>query len=324
MGHGHSHAPLPKAADGGSERFRAAQQVTVWGALLSLVLSLAKLALGLMARSQALVADGIHSLSDLVSDAVVWLGMKIASKPADDAFPFGRGKVETLAALIVGLLLGAGAVVIMVGAVTALTGEDEGLVLAEAPWALAAAVASVLTKEALYRWTRRVGERINSLPVVANAWHHRSDGLSSLAAAIGIAGAAWLGLPWLDPVAAIIVGIMILKAAWGILGDGVGGIVDRSVDETIRAQILSLVLGDTAVADAHDLRARSVGSRIFADLHVVVHPDMTVREACDVSHRLEKEIRSAVPEVERVLIHVEPARGNAILPVPGQPKEGNP
>lgn len=318
MGSEHRHeAVVPPGGAGPLEvqaRLREARRITALGACLRLGLACFELALGLLTGSRALIADTVHTFSDLLSDAIVWAALKVASGPADERWPFGRGKVETLAAMIVATILAVAGAGIAVEAGAALV---EGDSRPASPWAALGAVAGIAVQEFCFRWTRRVGVRLKSPALIANAWHQRSDALSSLAALLGIAGAAAFDTWWLDPVAAMVVAGMILRVALDLLRENVRGLVDLSVPPALRERITQAAVADPAVAEVHDVRARHVGHEVFVDLHAVVHPAMTVTEACAVAHRVEKAVRRAVQDVRQVLVHVEPAREGAIIPVPG-------
>jgi cation diffusion facilitator family transporter len=319
----HPHPEETQETPEGEARFREARKVTLAGAALRSGLAAVELILGVAFGSRALIADTAHTLSDLVSDAVVFVALQYASRPGGEAFPFGRGKVETLAALAVSAMLAAAGVGIAVEAGAALAGGTPAPV---SPWALAGAALGIVVQETCFRWTLRVGRRIRSQALVANAWHQRSDALSSVAALLGIAGSSLFDAGWLDPVAAVVVAGMILRVAFDLLRESFRGLLDVSVPAALRDRIKLAAVSDPAVAEVHDLRARHVGHEVFVDLHAVVHPQMTVTEACAVAHRVEDAVKATAPEVRRVLVHVEPAREGAIIPVPapGRPTLSGP
>lgn len=325
--HGPDHSSPPRGAAitpagtlSDAERVRAARQVTVVGAVLRAFLAATEISIGLWTGSRALVADALHTVSDLLSDGIVWLALRFGAKPADTEYPFGRGKVEPLAALSVALLLGIAGVVIAVEAGLAVV---HGAARHFGPWPMVGAALGIVVQEISFRWTNAVGQRIGSPMLVANAWHHRSDVLSSLAALLGVAGAALLGWPWLDAAAAAVVAVFVLRMAFGIGRESAKHLLDAALDPRTVRKIADAAVQDVAVADVHDVRARAVGHRVFVDLHAVVHPAMTVAEACAVSERVQAAVRSAVPNVVRVLVHVEPARAASIVAVPSRAAEGD-
>ena len=314
VGHGHAHSHEAVAGTlVHDERWRSARRVTLVGMLLKCVLCAVEGSMGWLGGSRALLADAVHTLSDLLGDCVVLLTLRFAARPADARFPWGRGKVETLTALGLALMLTALAVGIGADAAKAL---QSGVVGTRAPaWVIFGALLGVVVQEANFRMTRAVAQRTDNDALMANAWHHRSDALSSVAVACGLIGAWLWDAWWLDSVAAIAVGGMILLAALRLLQSSVMKLVDVSVDAATLAQLRVLAEADAAVAEVHDLRARAVGPRYFVELHAVVHPDMSVREACTVAHRIEAALRAAVPAVARVQVHMEPAREGVIIPV---------
>ena len=317
MGAGHHHDHQHPGVDSGGAgsaagaRLAEARVVTFVGAAIGLALSGAKLGIGVFAGSQALVADGVHSLGDLVSDGIVWVSLRLAGRPADGRFPFGLGKIENLAGFVVGLLLAGSALTIAGSAVTSLVSPPPDPVRG---WLLPlAALASVATKEWLFRWTLRVGRRLESPALVANAWHHRSDALSSIAVLVGLLGAAVAQITWMDAVAALFVALILARVSWGILSECGKGLLDAGLAPELLAGLREAAVSDPAVADVHDLRAWRAGSIVLVELHAVVHGDMTVREGCRVASRVEVALRRTLPRVGRVQVHLEPARDGIIV-----------
>ncbi|MSR74157.1 MAG: cation transporter [Planctomycetes bacterium] len=314
MGHGHAHASHHVlAADTHTERWRSAKRVTLLGMALNAFLCVAEGGIGWMCGSRALLADAVHTLSDVLDDCVVLIALRYAAKPPDARFPWGRGKVETLTAL--GLALFLVALAVGIGADAAAALQAGGGAVRAPLWALGGALLGIVVQETNFRMTQAVARRTDNDALMANAWHHRSDALSSLAVACGLAGAWLFDAWWLDAVAAIAVGGMILLAALGLLQRSVMKLADVSVDETTLKLLRDAAEADAAVAEVHDLRARAVGPRCFVELHAVVHPDMNVREACVVAHRIEAALRAAVPAVEGVQVHMEPAKQGVIIPL---------
>lgn len=290
-------------------RGRRIVRVTLAGAVVNALLAAGKLAAGVFGRSAALVADAAHSLSDLATDFAVLLFVRVASRPPDDDHDFGHGKFETFAAFLVSLaLFGVAAALLRDGVLRAVAAlRDPGGAAAPGPVALAAAAVSVAAKEALYRWTRREGERLHAPAVVANAWHHRSDALSSVGALAGVAGAQ-LGWAALDPLAAVAVSLLVAWSAWGLAAPAVGELLERSLPADVEAELLRLVAADPAVLDPHNLRTRRIGAGIAVEVHVRVDPLLTVRASHAIAHGVENRIRARYGDWAHVIVHVEPAR----------------
>lgn len=279
------------------------RRVTIAGAVMNVLLALAKLAGGILASSQALVADAVHSLSDLFTDAAIIVGVKYWVMPADKEHPYGHGKIE--------------------GAVTALVGVTVAVVAAEIAWdgvktlacgepkvpglaACCVALASVAVKEALYRWTHVVARRHNSPATEANAWHHRSDAISSLPVAAAVAAAHfWPSLKWLDAVGAVLVGGFILHVAWRIVKPAFEGLTDASCDEAT-ADIERIALGVDGVRGVHHVRTRRYGGTIQADLHVQVDRNISLIDGHAIGHDVKAAVLAAGIGVTDATIHVEP------------------
>ncbi len=292
-----------------SERTSSANRVTWVGFFVNLLLTIFKLTAGIIGHSGAMVADAIHSLSDFATDIVVLVSFKIAGKPADRSHDYGHGKYETLATAIIGgalLLVGAG--IFKEGAVriwSSLRGEH-----LEAPGviALVAALVSIVAKEWLYRYTIKEGQRIESQAVIANAWHHRSDAFSSIGTMFGIGGAILLGEQWhiLDPVAAVIASIFIVKVAFEISSGSIKELTEASLDAEIEAEIVQIVFRNPGVSRPHNLRTRRIGSDIAVDLHICVAPEMPVVAAHDITALIERDLRARFGKSAFICIHVEP------------------
>lgn len=283
--------------------------ITLWGAIANLTLTLVKFIAGFFGHSAAMVADAVHSLSDLVSDAVVLVMVKISSKGKDKGHDYGHGKFETLATLVVSLLLLVVGVSLMSKGIESIrfvigggTIEKPGMI------ALGAAVISIAVKEFLYQWTARVGKAVNSQAVIANAWHHRSDALSSVGSLIGIGGAILLGGKWtvLDPIVGCIISIVIIVVAVKISIPALSELTDASLSEEIESQIMDIIQSVEKVENVHDLRTRRNGQNYIIDAHVVLDPLMTVAEAHDITVQIETALRKEFGEGTLIAIHVEP------------------
>ena len=292
-------------------RKRRIYRVTFIGFVVNLVLSLLKLAAGILGRSGAMIADAVHSFSDLATDVVVIVFARISAKPRDDGHDYGHGKYETLATILISIALGivgAGILVNSIGAVRVVL--DGGLLPRPGLVALVAAVLSIAAKEILYRYTVREGRAIDSPSVIANAWHHRSDALSSLGTLVGIGCAYFLGDRWriADPIAALIVAVFIFKVAFDLIRTGLGQLLEKSLPEETEREILRIVTLDPAVREPHNLRTRRIGAAIAIEVHVRVDGAMSV--AC--SHALtvgsERRLRERFGEETMIAVHVEPLK----------------
>ena len=284
---------------------RAGERVTWVGAAANLALIAAKIAAGVFGQSQALIADAMHSVSDFVSDAVALLGLRIGRKAPDADHHFGHGRVETLASAAVGVTLVLVAVYLGYDAGLAIVHRHEGLPNA---WALFGALLSVAVKEALYHYTMRVGRRLKSPVLQANAWHHRSDALSSAAVIVGVA-AALVNPEWaiLDAFAALVVSVLIGAVGFGVLWKTLQEMVDAAprpeVVEGMRASA-----GDTpGVQGVHDLRVRVVGGLYHVQVHVVVDRDATVVQGHLIANDVSARIGAAFDETGDVIVHVDPS-----------------
>ena len=259
-----------------------------------------------------MIADAVHSLSDFATDIVVLASFRVVGQPADKGHDYGHGKYETLATAIIGvalLLVGAG--IFWSGATKIWSVVVKGQHMpAPGIIALIAAVASIVVKEWLYRYTVIVGKRIDSQAVIANAWHHRSDAFSSIGTMLGIGGAILLGEKWhiLDPLAAIVVSFFIVKVAIEISSGSVKELVEESLDDAAEAEIIGLAAGIPGVSDPHKLRTRRIGHDIAVDLHVRVDPDLRVAAAHVLATEVETRIRARFGPTTIVSIHVEPRR----------------
>lgn len=286
-------------------------KVTLTGSVVNLLLVCLKAVAGIAGHSAAMVSDAVHSLSDFITDIVVLVFVRISAQPQDEGHDYGHGKFETLATLLIGLALAAAAIGIVVSGATKLArwlqGEDlpsPGLM------ALWAALISIVTKEALYQYTRIKGRKLDSPALTANAWHHRSDALSSVGAAIGIGGAIFLGNRWtvLDPLASIVVGAMLVKVAWDLLGPSFGELTESSLPQETEAEMLSIIKGIDGVHDPHNLRTRRVGNRIVAEVHIRLDGNLTLADAHDKATEVERRIKARFGPQSHIVVHMEPVK----------------
>ena len=285
--------------------------VTLAGSAGNLVLLTFKFVAGVLGHSAAMVADAVHSLSDFFTDLVVLLFVKVSSKPQDESHDYGHGKFETLATLFIGLALVGAAIGIIVSGSVKFAHWLGGETL-EVPGMLAlwAALISIVIKEALYRYTVVKGRKLNSPAVVANAWHHRSDALSSIGAAIGIGGAILLGERWavLDPLASIVVGGMLMKVAWDLLKGSMGELTDQSLQPKEEQEILEIITSFPEVSHPHNLRTRRIGNRIAIEVHVRMDGDLPLHTVHEQASAIERKLRERFGEETLVTLHMEPRK----------------
>jgi len=278
------------------------------GLAVNLVLSVMKFAAGILGRSQVVVADAVHSLSDGVTDLALLVGVRYWSKPPDADHPHGHRRIETLVTVSIAVVLAGAGVALGYRALVTLRAAPAG----PPGWvAFAAAVISIVTKEALCRWTAAVGRRIKSSAVLANAWHHRSDALSSVSAAVAVAGAA-MAPAWsfLDHVGAVVVSLLILLAAWKIGRPALGQLIDTGAGEKDRTEIAGIALRTEGVRAVHAIRTRYIGSGIQVDLHIQVDPDMTVRRGHEISGAVKSCLLASTQDILDVVVHIEPHEGD--------------
>lgn len=296
---------------GAAERKRSIYRVTLTGLVVNVVLSGVKLAAGLFGRSGAMVADAVHSVSDLATDIVVIAFARISAKPQDETHDYGHGKYETLATVIIALSLvavGAGILIHSVGVIRRIAA---GEVLPRPGWiALAAAVVSIVSKEVLYRYTVRVGRKIGSSSLAANAWHHRSDALSSVGTLVGIGLAYFLGDKWriADPIAALVVSVFIFKVSFDLIRVGVQELLEKSLPEEIEAEILGIVTANHEIREPHHLRTRRIGANIAVEVHVRVDGATSVNHSHALTVDIEHRLRARFGPDTMVAIHVEPLK----------------
>ena len=291
------------------KREKEIYKVTLVGSAVNALLLVFKFVAGVVGHSSAMIADAAHSLSDFVTDIIVLVFVKISSKPQDESHDYGHGKYETLALTIIGVALMGVAISIIVKGAMKIAAWANGEVL-EAPGMLAfwAAVVSILLKEAVYRYTIVKARKLNSKAVEANAWHHRSDALSSIGTAVGIGGAIFLGQQWtiLDPVASVMVGAFIVKVAFDLLKNGIGDLMEQSLPDQVEKEILQLVAGVPGIVEPHELRTRRIGNHYAIELHILMDGNITLKEAHDKASEVENLLRQHYGEETHVAVHMEP------------------
>ena len=292
-------------------RKRKIYHVTFVGLVVNLVLSLLKLAAGIVGRSGAMIADAVHSFSDLATDVVVIAFARISAKPRDSGHDYGHGKYETLATIIISLALGVVGAGILFNSIAGIRVVIEGGSLPRpGAVALIAAAVSILVKEILYRYTVREGRALQSPSVVANAWHHRSDALSSLGTLAGIGCAYFLGTKWriADPIAALIVAVFIFKIAFDLIRTGLSELLEESLPEDVEQEILAIVASNPEIREPHNLRTRRIGASIAIEVHVRMDGQMTVEHSHALTVEIERRLRARFGEGTMIAIHVEPVK----------------
>lgn len=293
------------------EREKKIYRVTLMGSVVNVILLVFKFIAGILGGSAAMIADAVHSLSDFLTDIIVIAFVRISSKPEDEDHDYGHGKYETLATSIIGLAL------LMVGLYIFYNGarqiwdvmhgaeiEQPGLV------ALIAAIVSILLKEWTYRFTVSVGKKVESPAVIANAWHHRSDALSSIGTAIGIGGAILLGKGWavLDPVAALVVSVFIVKTALGLLSTSSGELLEKSLPKEVEKKIVDIVESEPEVSEVHHLCTRRIGNNIAIEMHIRMPGEISLKDSHTRASNIERKLRQHFGEHTHINLHVEPLK----------------
>ena len=301
----------PETEEAADSRRQGIYRVTLWGSTVNLLLVVCKFAAGVLGGSAAMVADAVHSLSDFVTDVVVLLFVRLSGKPCDVDHEFGHGKYETLATAIIGLMLGGVGLGVLWSGGSEIVRWLQGETL-RAPGiiALGAALLSLLSKELLYQWTVRQGRRLRSAAVVANAWHHRSDALSSLGTTAGIGGAIVLGEAWrvLDPLAAVVVSVLILKVAMQLFVPSMEELLEKSLPDEEEKEIRAVILEQPGCTDPHNLRTRRIGNYCAIDVHFRMDGRTTIDEAHRATREIEDRLRERFGSQTLINTHVEPVK----------------
>ena len=300
------------------QREKQIYKTTLVGTAVNAVLILLKFVAGIVGRSSALVADAVHSLSDFVTDVIVIVFVKLAGKPRDKGHDYGHGKFETFATMVIGVILILAGIGLMVNGIEHVIRACHGERLPRPTWlALAIAIVSILSKEWLYRYTIAVGRRVRSQAVVANAWHHRSDAISSLGTLVGIAGAMFLGDHWriLDPIAAILVSLFIVKSGYDIMKPSISELLEASLPESQEREIMALVKGVPGILGVMNLRTRRIGNEIAVDLKAIMDGSQTLNQAHALAHKAEDAIKEKFGPKSIINIHMEPYRPDSKYPV---------
>lgn len=292
------------------KREKEIYKVTLIGSAVNGLLIVLKFLAGFLGRSSALIADAVHSLSDFITDVIVLVFVRVAGRPKDKGHDYGHGKFETFATMIIGIILGLAGIGLMINGIEQIIKSLGGEELPKPTYlALIIAVISIVSKEALYRYTIREGRELNSQAVQANAWHHRSDAFSSMGTLVGIAGAMFLGEKWriLDPLAAVAVSFFIIKSGYDIMKPAVGDLLERSLPDEEENEIRSIVRGVPGILHVVNMRTRRVGNTIAIDLTAKMDGSLTLCEAHDNASMAEKQLRKRFGADTIISIHMEPA-----------------
>ena len=287
--------------------------MTLAGSAVNVVLLVFKFVAGFFGGSAAMIADAVHSLSDFITDVIVLLFVRLSSKPEDSDHDYGHGKYETLATSLIGLALLCVGVMIMYNGVHSIVSAVMGNPLPQPGMiALAAALVSIALKEWAYRFTAKVGRECESQAVVANAWHHRSDALSSIGTAVGIGGAILLGDKWavLDPIAAVVVSVFIIRTAWQLTKKSAGELLEQSLPAEMEREIETIVAREPMASEVHHLRTRRIGSHIAIEMHLRMPGDISLYESHQHATNIEQELRKRFGASTHIGLHVEPLKIN--------------
>lgn len=292
-------------------REREIQKVTLVGSAGNIALMIFKFIAGFVGHSPAMIADAVHSLSDFVTDIIVLVFVSVSAKPQDRSHDYGHGKFETIATLFIGLALIAAAIGIIVSGVMALIDWAGGADL-KAPGLLAlwAALLSIVVKEVLYQYTVYKGKRLNSQAVVANAWHHRSDAFSSIAAAIGIGGSILLGDRWtvLDPIASIVVGLFLVNVAMGLLRTSISELTEGSLPQETEQEIEDIITSFPEISEPHNMRTRRIGNHIAIEAHIRMDGNMPLRDVHNITSQVEQRLKERFGNETHITLHMEPVK----------------
>lgn len=287
-----------------------AMRVSVVSIIINLALSLLKLLAGILARSGAMISDAVHSASDVLSTFVVIAGVKLAGKKPDSEHPYGHERMECVAAVVLAVVLAGTGVGIGLSGVNKIISSSSEELAVPGVLALVAAAVSIAVKEIMYQYTRRAAKKINSGALMADAWHHRSDALSSVGSLIGILGAR-LGMPVLDPLASVIICVFIEKAAIDIFRDAIDKMVDKSCPAETIDNMKTVILQTEGVCGVDELKTRLFGAKVYVEVEIAVAADKTIVEAHDIAERVHGAIEADFPEVKHCMVHVNPCTADA-------------
>ena len=298
---------------------KTAVKVSVVSIVGNIALSLLKLLAGIFAHSGAMISDAVHSASDVFSSIVVIIGVKLSARDSDDDHPYGHERLECVAAIILAMvLLVTGLFIGYKAVVNIVSGDYENLAV-PGVLAIVAAVVSIVVKEAMYRYTKHYAKKLDSGALMADAWHHRSDALSSVGALIGVVGAR-MGFPVLDSVASLVICVFIAKAAFDIFKDAVDKMVDHSCDKETEDELWECVMNQDGVIGVDLLNTRLFGNKIYVDIEIAVDGDLTLREGHAIAERVHSTMERNFPKVKHIMVHVNPAGEEKTYPATDKPQ----
>ena len=286
---------------------KVANKVSIVTIIGNIILSVMKLLAGVIAHSNAMISDAVHSASDVFSTFIVMIGIKLSSKSADKEHPYGHERLECVAAIVLSIVLFITGLGIGSNALKAVTQGDYDHLQVPGILALIAAIVSIVSKEAMYWYTRYHAKRIDSSALMADAWHHRSDAFSSIGALVGIAGSR-LGFPIMDSIASLVIFVFIVKAASDIFKDAIDKMVDHSCDEEMETQLRNCVMRNPNVHKIDVLRTRIFGNKIYVDVEIALDGSITLQDAHDVAEKVHNDIEKTFPKVKHIMVHVNPAK----------------
>lgn len=291
-----------------------AMRVSVVSIIINIILSIGKIAAGVIAGSGAMISDGVHSASDVFSTIIVIIGFNIAHKESDERHQYGHERFECIAAMILGAILLATGIGIGLSGINKIIAGIEGNLAAPGSLALAAAVISIVVKEWMYWYTTAVAIRINSGALKADAWHHRSDALSSVGSFIGILGAR-IKFPILDPIASIIICLFIVKVSYDIFKDSIYKLIDVSCDDETINKIREIALAQEGVMQLDTLKTRVFGSRIYVDIEIAAYGKQSLEDAHDIAQKVHDEVEEKIPMIKHCMVHVNPYKNNKSIDI---------
>ncbi len=290
-------------------RIKTIRNATFIGSVANLILTVGKIIAGIVGKSSAMIADGVHSLSDLVTDIIVLVFIRVSGKERDKNHQYGHGKYETFATMLISFaLMFVGAGILWTSSKKVIDSIHGGVIEEPGYIALYAALISIVVKEGLFWYTKILGKKVNSQAMVANAWHHRSDAFSSIGTALGISGAILFGEKWrvLDPIAGIIVSFFILKVAWDIANPSIKELLESSLPVETENEVVEIIINTSGVKGFHNLKTRKIGDIFAIEVHIKVDKDLSVESSHQIATEIEKSMRKKFGNQSHIGIHVEP------------------
>ncbi len=284
-------------------------KVSTVGIFGNIVLTVFKLFAGIFAHSGAMVSDAMHSLSDVFTTLVAFVGVKVAKKKPDKNHPYGHDRLESIASILLALILIGTGVAIGISGVNKILNRNTIAIEIPGVIALVAAVVSIVSKEAMFWYTRYYAKKLNSQAFMADAWHHRSDAISSVGSLIGI-GFARMGYPIFDPIASILIALLILKVGYNIFTDGFSRMIDRSCGEEVEEKIREVVISQDGVEGIDLLKTREFGSKMYVDIEILADGDLSLRESHSIAQRVHDEVEIHIPDCKHCMVHVNPTKKN--------------